>query len=792
MSVRTADPTFYLKVPTDKHLRVPTLSSSTRQPELVSNHASPLRLATPYLIAAWIFIFWARFFLTVLPGVGSGNLDRVDVLFIVPDILWNLAFPDHSQNSFVGWRHLAQRIPIILYAAYIFISAYSLGRLLLRGMKLQRSFDIASHTALAGSLGLAVVSLVTLDLGYFGILSRTLFGILLFVPIAVEIYLWFKERKAKQSQESVERSKSFRILLAGCIIFLIPMLLGAMLPSTDFDVKEYHLEGPKEYFLAGRVHFLPHNVYTSFPFLTEMLTLCGMVLTNDWFTGALVGKTILMMFAPLTALGVFAVGKRVANSTAGLLGALVYLSTPWVYRISIIAYTEGAMCCYVIVTLLALLSWLDAAKDSDSSASQRRSLTLLLGLLSGCAIATKYPGLVMVAIPVALTLLVTVILCKFPLRESMIMAGIYILGGLVAFGPWVIKNSLETGNPVYPLMYSVLGGEDWDEELNEKWKAGHARPSPVLKPPVEMAQELKKNVVDVALGSVWQSPLMFGLAPLAFFCRKREKRFWIVVGAAATLLTVWYTLTHLIDRFWVPVLPVTAVLSGIAWVVVYDYFHTEQHRNPLAQLLIGKSITCLFIVTLVYNFAFMTTDASGYNAYLIDYDVAREQVKPDSLRIAENAMKPGDRVLFVGEAMVFDADYDYRYNTVFDHSLLEKWTSRKLGKNEWELLSEQEINDKFRQEGITHILVNWNEVLRYRTTYGYTDFLSPSRLQELNDFWPFVEVSIPDDYNLKAWDELAASWQNEIEAWGPELKQTSQSGQQTMKKYQLFKLDERQ
>jgi len=258
------------------------------------------------------------------------------------------------------------------------------------------------------------------------------------------------------------------------------------------------------------------------------------------------------------------------------------------------------------------------------------------------------------------------------------------------------------------------------------------------------------------------------------------------------LLLVWYTLTHLLDRFWVPVLPVIAVLSGVAWVVVYEFFHTGQHRNSLSQLLIGKSITCLFAVTLVYNFAFMTTDASGYSAYFIDYEVAREQVKPDSLRIAENAMTPGDRVLFVGEAMVFDADLEYRYNTVFDHSLFEKWTSRKLGEKEWELLSAKEIAERFHEEGITHVLVNWNEVLRYRTTYGYTDFVSPSRLKELNDLWRFVEVPIPDEYNLKEWNELAPSWQNEIEAWGPELKQTSQSGQLSMKKYQLFKLDEGQ
>ena len=37
--------------------------------------------------------------------------------------------------------------------------------------------------------------------------------------------------------------------------FALAMLLGAMIPESDFDVKEYHLEGPKEFFLARRMSF---------------------------------------------------------------------------------------------------------------------------------------------------------------------------------------------------------------------------------------------------------------------------------------------------------------------------------------------------------------------------------------------------------------------------------------------------------------------------------------------------------------------------------------------------------
>ena len=49
-----------------------------------------------------------------------------------------------------------------------------------------------------------------------------------------------------------------RWLLPGLLVapFLIIMFLGAMLPAIDFDVLEYHLQGPKEYYQAGRIAFL--------------------------------------------------------------------------------------------------------------------------------------------------------------------------------------------------------------------------------------------------------------------------------------------------------------------------------------------------------------------------------------------------------------------------------------------------------------------------------------------------------------------------------------------------------
>ena len=84
--------------------------------------------------------------------------------------------------------------------------------------------------------------------------------------------------------------------------FVVVMILASMLPTIDFDVLEYHLQGPKEYFQAGRIAFLPHNVYTNMPFDVEMLHLLGMEVIGDWWWGGLVGQLLVALFGPAAAM----------------------------------------------------------------------------------------------------------------------------------------------------------------------------------------------------------------------------------------------------------------------------------------------------------------------------------------------------------------------------------------------------------------------------------------------------------------------------------------------------------
>ena len=610
-------------------------------------------------------------------------------------------------------------------------------------------------------------------------------------------------------------------------LFCAAMLLGSLLPPTDFDVKAYHLTGSKEYFLNGRITFLEHNVYTNFPFLTEMLCLLGMVLRQDWFRGALAGQAVLMGFAPLTALALFCAGRRWFGSAAGWLAATIYLSTPWTYRLAIIAYVEGALSCYLFLTLFAV-----------TLALEQRSLRMFVvaGLLAGSAMACKYPGLVSVVIPMGLAVGVGVWRQCRPLSPRADEASdevsnaassvaevvrlqisdtsqlqtidaprrhpkshdfgyvralaAFSVGVAITIGPWLLKNVVETGNPVYPLAYGIFGGRDWDAVSHAKWRAGHS-------PHTYAISDLAEKFIDVTAKADWLSPLLFGLAPLAWL-RGRNLKFQIPnlnsqpsalpppPSAHLLYLTYlflqWWLLTHRIDRFWVPLIPVAALLAavGVQW-----------SPSKLWRWVCGTVIA----LSVLFNLGFVTTPLCGYSAYLADLDKARSGCESTAEGIAylnhlhDTGTLPQDAVvLCVGEAQVFDARPRVIYNTVFDQPILRDWLAERpagdVAERDWPLRPIEDVRKQFESHGVTHVLVNWQELLRYRMTYGYSDFVTPSRFTWLRENGL---LSNPAEFStgMREYENLDEKSRAELDRWAPELKRRYQ-GKIVYSAWQVF------
>jgi 4-amino-4-deoxy-L-arabinose transferase-like glycosyltransferase len=444
-----------------------------------------------------------------------------------------------------------------------------------------------------------------------------------------------------------------------------------------------------------------------------------MSVSRDWWFGALVGKTISAAFAPLAALGLFAAGRRLFSSTAGELAALVYLSIPWVVQGATLGLVEAGTGCYLLATLLTASRLSETEKsvhpkstaEKLPSVSHRAGWTLLAGFLAGGAMATKYPAAVFVVLPVGAWVAWTS-RRKRHARETVIALALYAIAVAVGGGLWLAKNWALTGNPVYPLAYDWFDGTTRTAELNAKWQQAH-------RPPNFEPADLWRRIAGFVLTSEWLSPLVWPLAALGVLLGWRDRRVKWWFGYVALFFALWWLLTHRIDRFWVPVLPIMALVAGGA---ASSMTTTTWRRGLLA--LVGAGTLWSFVVV-----------TSGIGGGDSRYFESLDRLKVDPSRLSSwqawlNTHTPADKsVLSVGDAQVFDLEVPVLYNTVFDPSEFEAIVRDEHG----ELRPAADIRERLR--GVAYVYVNWGEIVRYRSpgNYGFSDFVQPAIFERLVD-----------------------------------------------------------
>ncbi|MCA9061463.1 MAG: glycosyltransferase family 39 protein, partial [Planctomycetaceae bacterium] len=648
-----------------------------------------------------------------------------------------------------GVEFLSQRLPFLRHAMWILASIGGLGllgsRRLLKGVAVSR----LERAVIIFACGVAAQSVITLGAGASGHLSRAWilgpgFAALLLNALCGGMEMIKRSYLGLPLKTKPEKSglpgkpipddhlpRWFQIVCGLVILGSVAWLvLGSMSPSSDFDVREYHLQGPKEWFESGRITFLRHNVYTSFPFLTEMLSLSGMVVAGDWWDGALTGKLILSCFQVMTAVAIFAIGRRLFGFNTGLLACLILVTTPWTLRISLIAYAEGGLTFFQTAVVLLAVMLLHGSLSAES----RRRLILTMGLMAGGAMACKYTGLVSAVLPAFALTVLSVLRSGFAGQETSTDAVsegstsprirslpsailLFAIGVLAVVFPWLIRNFTDTGNPVYPLADSVFHSPEWSAEMNARWKPVHSADEHRL-------SSLPRHFRDVAIQNDWTNGLFFAFAIPVFGLRICDRRLWIPAAFVGWTFLTWWALTHRIDRFWIPVIPVLSLSAATALLM---------SRSGWWRSLV---LACVVVSTFFHCYE-NSTYIVGYHAGLQDLTKARQAVIPSHLQHLNRTLADDSVVLMVGEAQVFDATFAHYYHTVFDDCLLEEWITspddRDRPVRERRMRSPEEVRQILEDHGVTHVVVNWNEILRYRQTYGYTDFVQPIRFADLVD-----------------------------------------------------------
>lgn len=621
---------------------------------------------------------------------------------------------------------LLDRAPIFLSSAVILIGAWLAGSLALDLLKVAPLLDRLERAVFAIAVGLNLLSLYALAVGLAGGLRQRWLFIAPLVALAAYgvfrlVQAWRQMSPAPlpspASGEADERRWYWWLLAAAPYALVI--VLGAMLPPWEYDVREYHLQVPKEWFQQGRIDFLPHNIYGNMPLGSELAAIWGMELATGgdaWWWGALAGKTVMACYSLVTAAGLIALGRRVHSVAAGVLAAVIYLSIPWTTMVAHVGYNEGAVGLYCLTAFHAL--WL--AWHADGQQNSYR-LTALAGFLAGAAVACKYPPVLFLVVPLTIWIggaqwIVRQRLSPrmdpkrnarpFPWAAAILSTAIFIGGVTAGCGLWLAKNWALTGNPTYPLLYDAFGGRTRTPEKDRQWTRAHSpAPADQFSPAA-----LWKDLSWILWRTKGASVSLLPLAALAWLATRQRG---VVTIAALWLLFVfatWWLFTHRLDRFLVPVLPVVALLGGMGAVAMP---HPAWRAATLALVVWG----------VVSQFPFVTLPYLTDNRFFAPLAGLRRDDLPDSEltgrridiphRWLNANVPPGKRVLLVGDAEPFDLEMEAVYNTCFDDCQFARIFEGRTRAERLAIL---------KDERISHVFFSWAHLRRYRSpgNYGYT------------------------------------------------------------------------
>ncbi len=576
----------------------------------------------------------------------------------------------------------------------------------------------AQRTALAIALGLGILGILTLIVGLLGMLRVGGWVLLAGGGLLLVLHARLRGTRDPQGHERSLAGFSLRAtdgfskpaapnalrdrIIAGALLLVLSVPLGvgafcATLPpgllwneeAGGYDVLEYHLQVPREWFDAGRIEFLPHNVYASFPQQIEMLYLLLMHLAGSPL-GAAIAAELLHLVCGAVAVVLLAGAAPPGWPRAAV--ALVAGSVPWLGYLGALAYVELGVLMYAAGAALLVL---------DAAAAPRASWRPLLaaGLLAGFAAGCKYTALVFVSVGLAAAWLAA---GSATVRRRMWGGVIFAAAAAAAFAPWMIRNAVFTGNPVYPFAYAWFGGRDWSPVQDRQWAAGHRVPAEHDSPAARLRTAADELVLAGKFGvGIW------GAAALGLVLA-RNRRVLLSTVWLAVIVFAWAALTHMPGRFAVVAVVPLALLFAAGLTATVQRAGTRGGRAAAVLAgLVAVTAGSLGAVALAREYG---EHAAWFGKRGVGLDELPGQVAVMAAANPLNALPADSCVRLVGEARALYLRPRVQYTVAFSRDpWLESAADATPGAAvEW-----------LRSHGVTHVVFSWPEIERLRRTYGF-------------------------------------------------------------------------
>jgi hypothetical protein len=565
--------------------------------------------------------------------------------------------------------------------------AHLIGRLL---TPLLKDMPIRPSLAFRIGFGLAVLGYFVLALGavqgYWPLLAWIVTAIAL--PFGLPSLL----SDIRAALPRIPSTRANQALAAFVLFALLMAFLLALAPPTAWDSLVYHLTGPKLYIEAGGLNHDIDLPYLGFPQAGSM-----MFLWAEMLAGAELAQLIHLTFAILTLMLMAHVVKELSQGNGWLPVALI-LGVPTAAMLASWAYVEWITMFGVLASFILIRSREPGIPEGKGHLFRGYRALALAGFFAAMSINTKYT---------AIGALLGLIVVAFIERRSWRGLGVFIAAIAVSILPYMLKNLLLTGNPVYPFF---LSGVFWDSHRAYWYSRGGTGLSlmqMLLAPWEATIFGIEGGVVaGHPPYSATIGPALLALLPLAALRFKdrserarRLMRSMAVVCAIGTI--VWlgqmaFSELMVQTRLLFPILPMIVILAAAG----FDGLAKRGRLSDLARLAFGTLIGLMlalgvleagaaFVDASPASVLFGTQTKSEYLAQRLgDFAFAMAEV---------NQLAEGSQVRFLWEPRSY---YCARHVVCEPDALLDRWW------HTWQHEADvAQIAESWIQEGVTHVLI---------------------------------------------------------------------------------------
>jgi len=527
--------------------------------------------------------------------------------------------------------------------------------------------------------------------------------------------------------------------VGGCLLggaWLVAWL-WATIPPTFYDELVYHLVIPQRVLATGELLTLPWVFFTLMPHASDLLLTWGLVLGGDLGARAIQFTLWVMCFLAVWAIAEVMARPRVAVWTPSFI-ACAFAASPMVWFLGTLSFAEtsqavGLLCSAVVIAAVPPQRLeREGAHHPLHSTEQRVPAPLphphswlALGLMLGWVASSKLSALYWVA-----AALIAARVAGWPLVELSRAAGI----ALLTVTPWWIRAFVHTGNPVYPMFYSLLDGQPWGGENQARLLADLPYGTPgslgwvgLLRLPLDLVLHPERfgSASDVGTLAVLSTCGLLAL-PVASRLSGLRGHVRLLGDAAAVFVLVagaGWVMTTPTARFFAP-----AFLLGLAVLVglCVQFRKTAQGLILVLLLAAGAGGAWQFINqhTTVFSSMEVALGREKGDVYL-----ARVLDHFPAARFVRETLPPDVRLLFIGETRPYYFSRDAVAPHPIDVHPLSRWVH--------EATSAESLIRRLTEEGITHVVLNVREFRRVREKYGVLVFsgeAAPEDERRLREF----------------------------------------------------------